>query len=41
MNVDLGDLLYAEEEKMYVDDDEFKTQLIENLEKELVNFCHF
>jgi len=37
MNKDLADILFKEEEKMYKDDDEFKTQLIDKLEKSLVN----
>ena len=36
MHADLENILYAEEEKMYIDNDENKTLLIENLQKEIV-----
>lgn len=38
MHTDLENILYTEEEKMYIDNDENKTLMIENLQKEIVIF---
>lgn len=37
MQKELSDVLFKEEEKMYIDDEEFKTQLISKLEEDIVN----
>lgn len=41
MQKELSDVLFKEEEKMYIDDEEFKTQLISKLEEDIVNFSSF
>lgn len=36
MNKDLADIFFKEEEKMYIEDDQFKDQLIIKLEEDIV-----
>ena len=41
MNQQLNDVLYKEEEKMFIDDDEFKTKVIAKFEEDIVKISVF